>query len=174
MKAAINIRCDNSTADPIYEIWETVSTLEETPSMASLKYPPHFTFAIYEQFHLEELKSTVSAISKNCSPITVTFSEISRFDEERLVLWLKATDETPLRNIHEQIHRSLDMDNCIDYYKPRMWQPHCSIGMDIKKEKRQEAIDYSSHPFKPFSAKFDVLDCVTFLPVTIHKEVKLQ
>ena len=173
MKAAINIRCDNPTADPIYKIWEAMSTFEESPSMLSLEYPPHFTFAIYEEFDLEVLKSTAREISQNCPPITVTFSEISLFDVERLVLWLRATDETPLTAIHSQIHRLVDPSSCIDYYTPQLWQPHCTIGMNFKIEMRDAALEFASRPFKPFEVKFDVLDCVTFLPVTVQREVRL-
>ena len=173
MKAAINLRCDNTTANPIYEIWEAVGAFEETPSMLSLEYPPHFTFAIYEVFDLKMLSATMGKISKNCQPITVKFSEISLFDVERLVLWLKAEDEAPLRNIHEQIHNMIDPSTCIDYYTPQIWQPHCTIGMNFGNKMREAALEFASRPFEPFDVKFDILDCVTYLPVTVHKEVNL-
>ena len=141
--------------------------------MPSLGYPPHFTFAIYEEFELEALKSAIGEISKNCPPITVTFSEISLFDVERLVLWLKAADEAPLRKIHKQIHDLIDPGTCIDYYTPQLWQPHSTIGMNFGNEMREAALEFATRPFKPFEVKFDVMDCLTFLPVTVHREVNL-
>ncbi len=141
--------------------------------MPSLNYAPHFTFAIYEEFDLGALKSATSEISKKCRPITVTFSEISVFDVERLVLWLRAADESPLREIHAQIHRMIDPSTCIDYYTPQLWQPHCTIGMNFGNEMREAVLEFASRPFEPIEVKFDVMDCVTFLPVTVHREVNL-
>jgi hypothetical protein len=48
MALAINIRSDNATAVEIERLWDQVAAFEDEPSMRTLGYRPHLTFAIYD------------------------------------------------------------------------------------------------------------------------------
>ena len=82
MNGAINIRVENSTAGPIYNLWKAVSEFEETPSMQTLNYAPHFTFAIYDNVQPSEMKFAAKKAAKDLSKIDIPFSEISISSEE--------------------------------------------------------------------------------------------
>ena len=49
MAYALNIRSDNQTSTPIKTLWDECGVLEDPPSMVNLAYPPHITFAIYDE-----------------------------------------------------------------------------------------------------------------------------
>lgn len=59
MPYAINIRSDNKSSDSIRRLWNECATLEESPSMEAMQYPPHLTLAIYDEIKREDLKETV-------------------------------------------------------------------------------------------------------------------
>jgi len=174
MNIALNIRAENNTAKPILNLWDEVASFEHEPSMLKLNYAPHFTFAIYENLEEQLAKTAFRNISKSLSKIQITFSEIAYFDVEKLVLWLRAEDETELHSIHVELHDHLPVENCHEYYKPTVWQPHCTLGVDIAPARRSQAIEFANEPIEPFKVKFDIFDCVTFLPVTIMEEVELR
>ncbi len=174
MNGAINIRAENDTASPIFKLWEIVGKFENSPSMQALNYAPHFTFAIYDDVEPDKMKLAAEKASNNLTTIPITFSKISIFDAEKLVLWLKADDETQLFSIHQIIHETISPQECHEYYRPDVWQPHCTIGMKFSPNMREQAIDFSKQSFHPFTVNFDVVDWLTFSPVKILGEINLR
>lgn len=174
MNSAINIRSENDTALPIYDLWNKVSLFEETPSMQSLNYAPHFTFAIYEDLDINQLELAAEEATNNLSVLPITFSKISVFDAEKLVLWLEADGASKLFEIHKKIHQIIEPSKCHEYYKPDMWQPHCTIGMNFNLENRDKVLDFAKKPIEPFTVQFDTFDWLTFKLIDILAEINLS
>lgn len=174
MNGAINIRTENDTASPIFKLWEIVGKLENSPSMQTLNYAPHFTFAIYDDVEPDEMKLAAEKAANNLPKIDITFSKISIFDAERLVLWLEADDESELFSIHQKIHKVIPPQKCHEYYQPLIWQPHCTLGMKFTPNMRKEALEFAIKPIEPFTVTFDIIDWLTFSPVNILGEIPLR
>lgn len=175
MALAINIRADNSSAGEIEWLWDHVAAFEVEPSMRALGYRPHFTFAIYDSPAIDEktawdaMRSAVDGEAQ----LRIEFKRIRWFEASPLVLWAEPTFNEALTRIHSSISAAIDPAHCRPHYRPGMWIPHCTLGMRIDEERRDDAIALARSFDDTIEVFFDVVDCVVFPPVRVMAEQRL-
>ena len=174
MTYAINIRAQSKSAPKIYDLWDKVSEFEVNPSMKGLKYPPHFTFGLFDTIDKQILKNATAALAENHRAQKIQFQSICYFDVSPMVLWLKAKDEQPLFEMHNSIFNNLPETLCRPHYKPEVWQPHCTLGFEVEDAFRDKAIALTKQTMTPFEVVFDIVDCVAFPPVKVLDELPLN
>lgn len=155
------------------DLWREASRFETAPSMEALDYPPHLTFAIYEDVAVPSLVAAAQKAFASVPPLSVEFSGIGHFSNETLVLWARPADDRILRRIHGVIHDDIDPNLCHAHYRPDYWQPHCTLAMKIPASAADEALAWARTTSATFTLIFDMVDCISFPPVEIMKEVKL-
>ncbi|MEK9284503.1 MULTISPECIES: 2'-5' RNA ligase family protein [unclassified Bradyrhizobium] len=172
MALAINIRTDNNSALEIERLWDQVGAFEVEPSMRKLGYRPHFTFAIYDSPQIDEKTAwdaMLTAVAGQAQ-IAVEFGRIRWFEGSPLVLWAEPTANDILSRIHSSISAAIDPAYCRPHYRPEAWTPHCTLGMDIADERRDDALAFARSFDRKIEVLFDVVDCLTFPPVRIISE----
>ncbi|MFK0165800.1 2'-5' RNA ligase family protein [Rhizobium sp. NPDC090279] len=174
MPYAIVLKCANDTAAPVMDLWQEASRFETAPSMQALNYPPHLTLAVYQEIAVSSLFAAARKTFANMPPLTVEFSGIGHFPNEMLVLWARPTDDRVLREIHRAVHDEIDPVLCHEHSRPDRWQPHCTIAMKIPASSADQALTWAARTDARFTLTFDVVDCISFPPVEILKEVKLR
>lgn len=174
MAGAINIKSINASARNILNLWDDVSGLEEMPSMAGLNYPPHFTFAIYDEIEVDVLRNATKEVFENLSSVFIIFDKIAYFDVEELVLWASPKDKSELLELHKAIHAIIPQELCREYYRPNVWVPHCTLGFKVRPECKDAALKMVGDMALPFEVEFNYADCVEFLPVRILEEFQLD
>lgn len=175
MSFAISIKSENQSGNVIRDLWAKAALLEQTPSMESLHYPPHITFAIYEDADVSELAQSVDAAFSGLDCFEIRFESIGYFDTPNsVVLWAapKATDR--LMVAHSAVHSAIDPSLCRPTYRPGTWVPHCSLATSIDRSRREEAIQFANQTIEAFDVVFDLADCVRFLPIEILHERELS
>ncbi len=170
---AVNIKSTNDTAHEIYRLWSQVEKLEHNPSMSLLEYPPHFTFAIYDKIDLQKLRVATKQVFQSGKTVSILFDSIKYFDAENFVLWASPKFNSELVGFHNSLHAKIDPVLCHHYYRPKTWQPHCTLAMKIKPENREKALAMTKAPFEPFKVVFDSADCLEFPPVKVIDQYKL-
>ena len=173
MPYAIVLKCTDETVTPVLDLWREASRFETAPSMQALNYPPHLTFAVYQDIALPSLFTAAQKAFAGVPPISVEFSGIGHFSNEMLVLWARPTDDRVLRRIQRVIHDEIDPALCHEHSRPDCWQPHCTVAMKIPTSAREEALAWAKATPAKFTLIFDAVDCVSFPPVEILQEVKL-
>ncbi|GAC1041757.1 2'-5' RNA ligase family protein [Rhizobium sp. No.120] len=173
MPYAIVLKCTNETATPVLDLWREASRFETAPSMQALSYPPHLTFAVYEDIAVSSLVAVAQKAFAKVPPLSVEFSGIDHFPNEMLVLWARPTNDQALRRIHRAIHDEIDPALCHEHSRLDRWQPHCTIAMKIPSGAAGEALAWATATPAKFTLIFDVVDCVSFPPVESLQEVKL-
>jgi 2'-5' RNA ligase len=141
--------------------------------MQALNYPPHLTFAIYENILPDHLCEAVRKTFRDIPAISVEFSGIRHFRNDVLVLWARPVDDSALRQAHQAIHQEIDPTLCQAHYRPDHWQPHCTIAMNIPMASAETALIWATETPARFTVTFDAIDCVRSPPVEILSEVKL-
>jgi 2'-5' RNA ligase len=167
MAFAISIRSENEDSFPLRELWKRVEILENTPSMASLNYPPHITLAIYDNIDPEQLRSAAEQVFRDQGPINLVFNRICYFDNTPLVLWADPSPLSELKRLHDVVHRLIPRSLCRTHYRPEIWTPHSTLGSNVRDDRRSEALAICDEPMKPIKVTFDVGDIVSFLPVDV-------
>jgi len=173
MPYAIVLKCSNASAAPVTDLWLEASRFETIPSMERLNYPPHLTFAVYEDILPENLFATAQKVFGNMPAISIEFLDIDHFPNEMLVLWARPADDHVLRRIHRAIHDHIDPALCHVHSRPDHWQPHCTIAMSIPAASKTQALEWATQKRAPFTVTFDTVDCISFPPVEILEQVKL-
>lgn len=136
--------------------------------MALLGYPPHITLAIYddEAVREAEVRDALDRASENLRAVTLTFDGIASFDGPPMVLWASPRPSAVLLDIHEAIHAAIDPANCRPHYRPGAWKPHCTLGMQVRDDRREAALAFAREASSVFDVIFDALDCVYFPPIS--------
>lgn len=175
MALAINIRADNESAREIERLWNQVAMFEAEPSMRALGYRPHFTFAIYDGPEIDEKTAweTMLAAVAGERQLRIVFKRIRWFQGSPLVLWAEPEADETLARIHGAISAAIDPAHCRPHYRPGAWTPHCTLGIAIADERRDDAMAFARAFDRSIEVLFDVVDCVALPPVRIIAERKL-
>jgi hypothetical protein len=86
MPYAINIRSDNDSSEPIRALWKICGALEDRSSMEALQYPPHITFAVYDDIDLGQLFDVFDWTFRGLSSVTVRFAKLGYFEAPRAII----------------------------------------------------------------------------------------
>jgi hypothetical protein len=176
MGFSFNLKIAGASAPAVTALWDSVSAFEDKPSMRELGYAPHVTFAIYETDDVnEELrKAAIERAALDKAELHLTFNRIRTFAGPPLVLWAEPEPRMALLQIHQAIHAVIDPALCRPHYRPGFWVPHCTLGMAIASERRDEAVKFAENFRGGVEAVFDVIDCVTFPPLRVVTEKRLS
>jgi 2'-5' RNA ligase len=175
MGFSLNLKASNSSALALTELWDAVGAFEETPSMRALNYPPHLTLAIYDTDQLSETarENAIARAARGQTELQLTFDRIGVFEGPPLVLWAAPGPQKALLHMHQAIHDVIDSAFCRPHYRPGFWIPHCTLGMNIRPDRRADAMAFVQDFRGGVEATFDVIDCVTFPPLRVTAEKRL-
>jgi 2'-5' RNA ligase len=175
MALAINIRADNGSAEAVERLWDEVAAFEDEPSMRTLGYCPHFTFAIYEASEIDEETAWNAMLlaAMQEEQLRIEFKRIRWFVGPPLVLWAEPSADDALARLHNSISAAIDPAHCRPHYRPGAWTPHCTLGTRITDRQRNDAIAFARSFDRSIEVLFDVVDCVVFPPVRVVAERRL-
>ncbi|WP_193171549.1 2'-5' RNA ligase family protein [Nisaea nitritireducens] len=167
MAHAISLSSNNVSADRVRQLWRDFGSLENAPTMSGLDYPPHITFAVWDESNTSTAEGLIRSVFGGMSPIRLTFDRIRWFDTDPLVIWAAPSSPEELFAFHVALHRQRYFQSCRAHYRPESWVPHCTLAMDVAADNRQQAIELASRPITPFDVVFDAVDWVSFPPVDL-------
>ncbi|MBB6482854.1 2'-5' RNA ligase family protein [Rhizobium lusitanum] len=173
MPYAIVLKCANDNAAPVLDLWREASRFEAAPSMEALNYAPHLTLAVYADIAPSLLFAAAEKVFGAMRSLPIEFSGIGHFPNEMLVLWARPADDRILKNIHAAIHDEIDPALCHEHSRPDRWVPHCTIAMKIPSGSADQALKWAAATPGRFTLTFNVVDCISFPPVEVLREVKL-
>jgi len=173
MGVAIGIASNNATNIHITNLWHKVGELEDVPSMQSLKYPPHFTFAIYQNIDMVKFREDLNGVFDDFRQIRIVFDQIRFFNASPLILWASPKENSELLELHSAIHAKIDLSKCDELYRPQHWVAHCTLGNRIQEANRTRALSLVSKEMEPFEVLFDTIDFIEFPPIRVAESIVL-
>lgn len=173
MTYAISLKCTNETAAAVLTLWDEAAAFEQVPSMRALNYPPHITFAVYDECPWDRPEVILDDVFAAQPTLSVDFSGIGHFPNERLVLWARPVANADLLRLHAALHRQINPTACHAHYRPGTWVPHCSLATRVPPAQSAAALDWARRRRMAFSIRFDAADCVRFPPVDVLTETRL-
>lgn len=167
MAQAISLSSNNISAERVRQFWRDFGSLEDTPSMSRLGYPPHITFVVWDEGGTSTATDLIKSVFRKTPPVRLTFDQVRCFEADPLVIWAAPSSPEELFAFHAALHRQRDFQSCHAHYRPESWVPHCTLAMEIAPDNRQRAIELASQPITPFEVVFDAVDWVSFPPVDV-------
>lgn len=174
MGAAISLVANNDSQNHIIGLWNKVAEFEDTPSMQSLDYSPHFTLAIYQDTDAANFRETVRQVFSHTRQVRIVFDKIRYFDASPLVLWASPEDNGQLHHLHAALHAEINPQLCSELYRPQQWVAHCILATRIQETRCSDALSFASTPFEPFEVFFDTIDLIKFTPIEIVERIALE
>ena len=174
MPSAVSLKCVDDSGDHVRALWEEAAGFEVEPSMAALGYPPHLTLAVYEAVPREALDAAVAAVGAALRTQHLRFDSVRSFAGSPLVLWAAPEPSEDLARAHAVLHRLIDPALCHPHYRPEAWVPHCSLATRVAEGREAAALAWAAAARACFSVTFGVVDCVSFPPVRVLAERRLE
>jgi len=174
MGSAVSLVARNKSARAVTHLWQEVSAFETFPSMPTLQYPPHFTFAMFENVTGAELKSQLGEVFRRAKPLRVTFDKIRFFDTDPMVVWASPVQLPRLLALHHEVHARVDVAKCRPNYLPGKWHPHLTLATQIDPSQREATLRFINAEIGEFDVIFNSIEIFEFSPIKVIKQWRLD
>lgn len=163
MPYAIELYLDKETSMKINEIY---STLRESGINIDEGTRPHVSLCIYEYLPIVEFENDLKQFAKETRPFEVIFSHVDAFQTEQPVIFLAPEITPELLDVHRKFHDSFSKygDDVWEYYKPKVWVPHCTLCMDLSQDMYKSATEILKGVKLPINARFEKIGTLEFRP----------
>jgi 2'-5' RNA ligase len=162
MGYAIELNLSRKSRTLIDKIWERLSIEKIATTMIDIDAQPHISLAVFDSIDCEIAQKVIKSFAKETNPLSVKLSFVGTFPTRENVVFIAPKVTTELLNIHLKLHEKLSNKGIksIEYYQPNNWIPHCTIAIDLNKNKTSKVIDICLQS-KAF--EFVVLDEVSLI-----------
>jgi 2'-5' RNA ligase len=128
---------------------------------------PHISLAGFSNVDRDVLISLVQNYAYGLEQFSVQLSAVGVFPADENVLFLSPVPTLQLLHYHQEFHQRLIKSNLVSspYYAPGNWVPHCSIEINIPREKLPQVIELCTKAFKPMLGQFEGIGVIEFWPI---------
>ncbi len=169
MGYAIVLYFDENSEIIIRDMWKLLYDNNINKLMHDSNSRPHITLAIYDEdlYDLDNFINSVEDYAKTLKPFKLIVSNIGMFNTNEGVAFLAPKVTGELLDIHYKLYEGLKQyaEFAWNYYIPDNWIPHCTIAIELSKEKLLQSIEVLSDIFSPFDITIEKLGIVKFSPV---------
>lgn len=169
MGYAVELYFHPKTEQSIKSIWKVLYDKHISKYMYESNSRPHINLAAYDDKinNFELFTKEVEGFAKTLPPFKLNLLNIGVFNTEEGVVFLQPKVTRELLDIHEKFHRT--MESFVEaewrYYLPDLWMPHCTMAIDLNKEKLLQSVEVISELFKPIEVSIQEVGIVRFKPV---------
>jgi 2'-5' RNA ligase len=130
-------------------------------------YAPHISVAVCDGRPVDATVAVLDRLAMTLKPITVAFSGPALFAGAENTLYAAVVPTTELLDHHHAVYNSLHAVAVHPHYTPGRWVPHCTLAMNIDRDRLGAALAVAAEGWRPLSATLDRLELVTFPPVDV-------
>jgi len=176
MPYAVVLLFDKNSDEYIREIWRTLKESGISSYMQDSGSVPHITLSVFKELDTADADKRLIAFSEKVSKLKLVLASLGAFPTEDGVLFLAPVVTEELLRVHKAFHDLFDdlKERQMPYYLPGSWVPHCTLALNIPKEKVHKALDAVIRAYKPIVAEVDRVGLVEYHPVKVLKEYKFK
>ena len=167
MPFAVEMYFDSEAEARIRCLWDQLANAEVSSFMIDIGARPHLSLAVYPSVDSEALCRELASFARSFDPISLEFASIGVFPGNEGVVYSAPTVTPELLAAHRRYHDQMQRlaPNCMRYYHPGKWTPHCTIATGVNVERRSQAVElcHSSNALGPFTIK--EIGLIEFRPV---------
>jgi 2'-5' RNA ligase len=166
MPFAIVLFFNKSQSAPIDAIIKELADTKIAPFMFE-NSTPHITLAIYDLFDCINNKGKLKEFTLSYKIDSVDFSHLGLFSSKRHGIFIAPIVTTELLQYHQQFHNYFKNDavGSWEFYLPRNWIPHCTLGFDVHEDKVEQAFSICRKLKLPLEIGISSIGIMEFEPV---------
>jgi 2'-5' RNA ligase len=167
MGYAIGLNLSKNNAARVIRLWERLARESINSVMLNVGAQPHISLAVLADLDPAQLREDLHRFAEFTRPLSVVLSYAGTFPTAEGVVFLAPIVTHELLEVHGRLHQVLRDRGleCVEYYRPGQWVPHCTVAIDVPPEKIAAALELSvrSEAFGP--VEMDEVSLVEFPPV---------
>ena len=167
MGYAIELNLSHKGAARVVKLWEDLAGASISSAMIDLGAQPHVSLAVVDELDPELLQDDLSCFAEVTPPLWVDLASAGTFPTAEGVVFLALVVTPELLGVHRRFHRLLSEGGveCVEYYWPGNWVPHCTVAIDVPADQVGAAVELcvASDAFGP--VELDELSLISFRPV---------
>ena len=163
-------------ASEIIDVWQDLYDANVDTFLLSSGSKPHITLAIFNDIPPEVLEKSVKNLAEKIHKFELTLSILGVFPGEKNTIFLAPSFHQFLYSIHQAFHsltRTITNQGW-ENYLPYNWIPHCTLGVDVPREKVGVAMEICSHLNLPVTVDVEKIGVVEFSPTKNYQFIELQ
>jgi 2'-5' RNA ligase len=167
MPYAIELFLDGTTDGLVREVWKKYAEAGISDYLSRSDSRPHITLAVFERLTLEQCQDPLNRFVAEHHFPELEFSHLGVFYSEKNVVFVAPTVTPELLELHRKFHRQFEplMEQEWESYREGRWVPHCTLGVDLPKDKIAQAVQCSLTLSLPFRCRVVEVALIEFRPV---------
>jgi hypothetical protein len=176
MPFAFEMCFDGESDKKIMSIWEALVNNNLPSYMLEKMSKPHITLGIYDRMDIPEAGRLLSDFCGGHKKFSVFLAFIGTFISKENVIFVAPNMTNELGTIHENFHAIFSAHNKSSwfYYLPSVWQPHCSMAIEVPDKDYMRSFEVIRKSFQPMQVTIESIGLVEYFPINVLHEYALQ
>ncbi|MFA8299340.1 MAG: 2'-5' RNA ligase family protein [Hyphomicrobiales bacterium] len=173
MGYAIELLFDSEGENKILDLIQVLDHYKIDNKFLLENNKPHITLSVFENIVIEDIVEVIDKMK--VTPFNILFNGLGNFNVSDNVIFLIPKVTHHLLDLHQDFYSRLSPNyEYWEYYKPKVWTPHCTLTMGINNSKFLQAFHLLQAKHSSFYAKVNRIGLVEFSPATVIYEKHLH
>ena len=167
MGYAFTLNLCRDSAARVVKVWESLAREGINTVMLDVGAQPHISLAVFEDLDPKALGADLSRFAEVTRPLSLDLAFAGTFPTTEGVVFLAPVVTQELLEVHRRFH-SLQRDrgvDCVAYYRPGRWVPHCTVAIDVAPDKMGAALELCVQSEAFGTVELDEVSLIEFRPV---------
>ena len=173
---AIELAFDADSDRCLNQAWSHLSTLYAGTPGSELGVRPHITLALFRDGEPCDLSAVAESLAGQQRPFGLRLASVDHFPGSEGVVFLRPDASDALARAHDKVQELLGEDrNLVDaYYRPEVWQPHCTMAVNVPQERLEAVLSACRCSEARGDVRVDRVQVVRYRPPTEMFEAALE
>ena len=128
---------------------------------------PHISLAVFENLDPQMLRADLSRFAEVTRPLSLDLASAGTFPTAEGVVFLAPVVTQELLLVHQRFHRLLSDRglDCVAYYRPGNWVPHCTVAIDVAPDRVAASLEMCVQSEAFGAVALDEVSLIEFRPV---------
>lgn len=166
MAYAITLPLRGAVATATATMQDALAPFADNPAEMAA-YGPHVSLAVCDGRPPDGMEAALGRLAGMQSPVVITVSGPAVFVGDVMTVYAVVTPTVDLLACHRAVHDTLALTGGHAVYAPGHWVPHCTLAINVPRDRLGAALAKAADDLQPLSATLDRLELVTFPPVEV-------
>jgi 2'-5' RNA ligase len=168
MPFAVELFFDEAADQAVRAICHTLANAGISTTMQANGSCPHVSLGVCEEVDATRFRSALMNVAHKTPALEFSLASVGLFPTAEGVVFLAPVVTRDLLKIHEAYHAVFAeyAGSRWAYYLPGNWVPHCTLAINLPRDRIAAAVDLCRDAALPIQGRFEWVGLTQFPPVT--------